>query len=344
MKKSDQETREPVREGTRTANAAPAPARALSNAEQWARARKEKDLEEKMTALAVIEQQFPEMQKLRPLLSENITEFRAQYPVVLIDCVARSLGIPRQGVDILGGKPYINTTGLNAKVQKDPRRVKTMKAVPILYPFKINPLNQATDPDFKQFFIGSSEDGTAVAAGIVEFEDGSRFVDQGTANAKYLNKEWNKMSTMIPYVMELACTRALNRAMRRATGVGLVSVEELNERGITLIQDKIQTETQGSGRKLELIKTITESFDRMKYNEARRIMYCSKWGGNADLAQCTEEALGKMALGLASEIAVNKPSIPKRNAKKRRAKKKTTAKKAAPKKGKTKKATVKKTA
>ena len=202
--------------------------------------KQKKDFEDKVIALKLIEKQYPAMAELHQILKENPQEFRRMYPVILIQEVSKQLGIPMSGVDILGGKPYINKTGLLAKVQKDPRRVIKIKATPVLYAIEIQLLNQPTDEDFKKYFIGCSKDGTAVYHAIVQFEDGSVYEDEGTANAKYLNRQWGKMSTMIPYVNELAATRAVNRTLRLATGIGLVSVEELNERGYNIVKEKAQ--------------------------------------------------------------------------------------------------------
>lgn len=251
-----------------------------------------KDLEEKQTALVVIEKQYPGMERIRELMSSDPDQARREYASVLIACVSEQLGIPQSGVDILGGKPYVNKTGLTAKVQKDPRQVKSIRSVPILYPMKIAVLNVPSGSELADNFIGYTEDGTAVHKGIVEFHDGSRFEDEGSANAKYLNKDWGKMSTMIPYVNELAITRAINRAMRLATGVGLVSIEELNDRGYSIIKDNMKMEV--SGKKSELIDEVNDLFVKLKVNEAKIIMYCNKIGGVSDPEFMSEEGLGAM--------------------------------------------------
>lgn len=264
-----------------------------------------RDLEEKRRALAVIEKQFPEMSELRAVLRDNPKEFRNRYPIALTNAVSKKLGVPMSGIDILGGKPYVNKTGLTYKVQKDPRRVKCIKAVPVLYPMKVNLLNTPDDPDFKKFFVGFSEDGTAVSHGIVEFEDGSRFEDEGSANAKYLNKQWGKMSTMVPYINELASTRATNRAMRLATGIGLVSVEELNERGYSLVKENMTNEV--SDNKIRLIASIEDLYRELRFNEAKRVMWNSKFGGVPDLGQIDEKNLEKLLFAIEPLRPKSKP-------------------------------------
>lgn len=255
-----------------------------------------RDFEEKSHALSMVEKQYPEMTKLRETLRDNPQEFRRLYPIMLIECVSNQLGVPMSGIDILGGKPYVNKTGLTCRVQKDKRRVEYMKTFPVLYPMDIKLLNTPADEDFKKYFIGCSQDGTAVSHAIVKFQDGSVYEDEGSANAKYLNKQWGKMSTMVPYIMELAATRAMNRAMRLATGIGLVSVEELNERGYTLIQDEMKNET--SGKKAELILEIQGLYKKLKFNDAKQLMHNNKFGGVADLEMISEDNLGKLLFTL----------------------------------------------
>ena len=103
-----------MNEPTKTENKIPAP----KQMDQWER----KDFDEKVIALKTLEVQYPEMKKLRELLKDNHTEFRRQYVTTLIATVAKTLDIPVNGIDILGGKPYINKTGLTAKIQKDPSK------------------------------------------------------------------------------------------------------------------------------------------------------------------------------------------------------------------------------
>jgi hypothetical protein len=277
------------------------------------------DYDDKVTSLMQIESQYPKMAEVREALKNGLpaNEFRRVYAIKLIEAVSESLDIPNSGVDILGGKPYINKTGLLNRVQKDKRQVIKMKTITTLYPMKINVQNQSQDEDVKNYFIGCSEDGTAVVTAIIAFNDGSEYIAQASANAKYLNKQYGKMATMIPYVMELAETRALNRAMRMATGVGLTSVEEINERGYTLITEKINKEV--SGKKVELITEIEKTFESLNFNEARKLMYTSKFGGVGDLSSMTESDLEKLLFSL--------QEIPKKTTMKLSAKKVTEKKK-----------------
>ena len=104
------------------------------------------------------------------------------------------------------------------------------------------------------------------------------------------------MKTIIPYLMELAETRAMNRAMRLATGVGLVSVEELNERGYDLIQESMRNET--SGEKAELILKVEELYKELNFNDAKVLQHNTKFGGVSELQMMSEENLKKLEFAL----------------------------------------------
>ena len=244
-----------------------------------------RDYEEKLTAFKNLMMQYPEIERLRDLDPQT---FRINYASIVAQAVSRELDIPISGIDILGGKPYINKTGLTAKIQKDPREVQAIKAIPVLFPMKLNLLNTPGDADFSKYFVGYSGDETAVYHGIVRFKDGSFFEDEGTANAKFLVKEYGKMKTMQAYIMELAATRATNRAMRLATGIGLVSSEELNTRGITSSKDNMAEFTD---EKTELILEAEKLFTAKGITEAARIDLCMVGWVTAKLEEFTEDHL-----------------------------------------------------
>ena len=170
----------------------------------------DKKKEEKVTQWELLKAEFPALKNVK-----GAGLFAAE----LTKAVAEKYSIPLSGITILGGNPYINKVGLLYKAHNDGRKVKKMFTEPVILPINIK---SGSD-------VMLSDDGTAMFRGVVEFENGEVYTDYGTANAKYLTKSYNKMSSMIPYVIELSSTRAMNRAIRLATGVGLVSYEELNE-------------------------------------------------------------------------------------------------------------------
>ena len=124
---------------------------------------------------------------------------------MIIYQAALNLEIPATGITILGGNPYINTAGLLYKtfeVAKDKGGIKKISSEP----------KQISDDVSKPAFFVSR----------VEFMDGSVFEEFGEASASNI-----KMSTIRPFLNSMASRRATNRAMRLATGIGLVSVEEI---------------------------------------------------------------------------------------------------------------------
>lgn len=228
--------------------------------------KKQEAFEEKFHLISSYVHEYPELKDVFELLKVGkYREFAQIYNVELIKAVAKRLEITPQGITILGGKPYVNKTGLTYKVQKDPRQVKYIKAYPVILPIKMLEMVKGEN---QVYFLGYSEDGTAMHHGVVEFKNGELFEDEGEANAKYLTKDYNKMSTMIPYTISLSATRATNRAMRLATGVGLVSMEELYER----IHVDLSPEA------VEQIKEIRKMFKELDFNEAKQVDFCSQLG------------------------------------------------------------------
>jgi hypothetical protein len=171
--------------------------------------------------------------------------------------------LPITGITILGGRFYVNVSGLDSKLQRDGRKVKRI--------------------DYELIQRATSENGyLAGYVGIVEFEDTeermllrneiiskaleagkspdeiSRIVSQaGLSPPIYRDEGWcspktasaiaydytynesagrklpDKKNPLIENVMMMAIRKATNRAKRQAIGCGLTSVEEVmgqNER------------------------------------------------------------------------------------------------------------------
>ena len=139
--------------------------------------------------------------------------------------MAVNLEVPASGITILGGNPYINTAGLLYKtfeVAKNYGGIKSITSVP----------KQVSDClETPAFFIGR-----------IEFKDGTVFEDFGEASVSNI-----KMSTIRPFLNSMAARRATNRAMRLATGIGLVSAEEIegeSKRNEETTEEKLLTEKE----------------------------------------------------------------------------------------------------
>jgi len=198
--------------------------------------------------------------------AEDITEAerkKAQL-VMAIYQMALNLEIPATGITILGGKPYINTAGLLYKtfeVAKKHGGVKKISARPLV--------------DNEGNALISQEAGKpAFFIGRVEFKDGSVYEDIGEASVSNI-----KMSTIRPFLNSMAARRATNRAMRLATGIGLVSAEEIgtevameDENGVAkrLITEKEMEQIADIVAEIEAVETraqleaVKKKFQKMK--------------------------------------------------------------------------------
>lgn len=117
----------------------------------------------------------------------------------LIMKVGQAFGIPPIGVNILGGKPYINKDGLLFKLQqykgaikKGQGRVKGIRKEFIAYAMKI-------------------ED-TAVVKATIEFDDDTFVEGIGEASPANVSKGMDKVAASLNMLAE---TRAVNRAIRQ---------------------------------------------------------------------------------------------------------------------------------
>lgn len=115
---------------------------------------------------------------------------------------AEHYDLPVMGVTNMGGKPYVNSAGLMAKAKQI-----GLKSIKI---------------DIEKAAV--KDDLSAIVKATVKLKDGSEYEDYG-----YGSKESIKMSTLHnpDFITMTTITRAKNRALRSATGFGMVSIEEL---------------------------------------------------------------------------------------------------------------------
>jgi hypothetical protein len=238
--------------------------------------------------------EYPELkEKLGEIKKGEVgDDFIYMFHSLLAKFAAEKFGIPIPGVDILENYPYINSSGLLYKLQMDPRRVKAVRTE-----LKQNPNSN-----------GFNESGVVIFKAIVEFQDGSSYDGTGTACAKHLVPQYKKMSTMQPYVIELAETRSVNRAIRRAIAWGHVSAEEINERGYEIVRDGVITGM--SGKKIGLIEKIEYRYKELGYNTAKQIELNNKFGSH-DLRMLSEDKL-KTILLLLEDIKPAKKAVKKK--------------------------------
>lgn len=128
--------------------------------------------------------------------------------------------IPAEKVADLHGKDFPETDGILAAVNEK-KWLKRVNVVTLSYPEKILSDNANLD-DYED--IEDMETYGAKAKAVIEREDGAVFTDNGTAHPHNLKRNF------YPYVCEMAATRALGRALRRAFGISTVA-EEMPEGG-----------------------------------------------------------------------------------------------------------------
>ena len=224
-------------------------------------------------------------------------------------------GMSVGGINIIDCMPRPNIVGLTEKAHKDPKGLKRIESYPVLYPFKINSMagNQ-------KYFIGATDDGTCVYKGVVEFNDGSIYTDEGSANESETmhSREKGKQISIKMWVLETASTRAKARALRSATGIGLVSAEELQRSGVMKREESpLDKESQ------KLIESIKEEFKAKGYNEAKKQAYCRKHAKVDSLEKINYTTLQVMAKSLTEKLKkAKKKAVKKKTVKKKTVKKK----------------------
>jgi len=199
----------------------------------------------------------------------------------LIKAIASEHNLPVYGLTILGGRPYVNVTGLDSKLQLDERKVKRVdyemiqRAVP--------------ENDYLAGYVGIVEfedtpERMKLRAEVItealkqnkSFEEIKRIVeasgltapiyrDEGwcspaTAPAICYNYIYDKQSQrkiadkehpLIENVNMMALRKATNRAKRHAVGCGLTSVEEMGQLSTELKKESVNAEFVETDKTLE---------------------------------------------------------------------------------------------
>lgn len=152
--------------------------------------------------------------------------------------IARIEGIPITGLSILGGKPYINVTGLDAKIKNMCKEkgwdFHEMTIQPIEHAVPENGNRAGYRATIKFFdkhgFLEALRTlkGKALSEDLLALLRESfmhSFSDEGWASPESLRMSTLRNSDVINM---MASRRASNRAKRAATGTGLTSLDEMN--------------------------------------------------------------------------------------------------------------------
>ncbi len=173
----------------------------------------------------------------------------------LIIDIAKEEGIPTSGITILGGKPYVNTTGLDVKLRSKCEDEKLVHVgteyVMIQQAAKENGLRAGgwgivklfDKPGFEKALLMASKGGPVTMEVINALKEMyfRVFKMRGFASPETL-----QMKTMqsIENIEAMAERRATNRAKREATGTGLTSVDEMDENGEAGLFTPLDTEAR----------------------------------------------------------------------------------------------------
>ena len=175
-------------------------------------------------------------------------------PADVIREIAKAEGLPITGITILGGRPYVNVSGLDAKMkekaQKEGLIISKIAAEPIGEEVPEGPGTEVERRMFGYRGIVEFFDKGGFLEALSRFENPSeeilktlrdmftyRFEDEGWASAltceaiayRYEGPPGNKRKAgvLIENVKMMAARKATNRAKRSAVGCGLTSVEEV---------------------------------------------------------------------------------------------------------------------
>lgn len=181
--------------------------------------------------------------------------------------IAREYRLPIMGITMMGGRPYVNVTGLDAKVKE-----KVEETGWDFVGVELEPIQRAeVDPEKRRagfrasvvFFdkVGFQEaletlKSPTMSKEILDFLDKNfhhRFTDEGWASIASI-----KMSTLhsVDCINMMASRRATNRAKRQAVGLGLTSVDEMGapDEGTTLNAEQakaVEAEFSATGEEAE---------------------------------------------------------------------------------------------
>jgi len=217
------------------------------------------------------------MADLRPVDDKLVKEIKEMLPVDLQTSInammikqAFMVSVDKKGNPLF----YVKRPGLLIFMEEKFRKRKAK------YSMKAVPPDPAEEERIRRMLRIADDEPFVVMKGIVEieYENGKKevFVDYGTASPKdcYHHK-----------LLEMASTRATNRAMRMATSLGFTSVEELpEENGSKTIVANAQTYEIVEGETTEPVK-------EKKITDKTRNYIFHLIGELADLAETNKEEI-----------------------------------------------------
>ncbi len=218
-------------------------------------------------------------------MSKEIQKYsKSEFPVEQIQEIAKQENIPATGITIMGGRPYINVTGLDVKLRnkcKDEKlELVEIRADKIQDPTKENGYLCGFHAEVLLFDKDSFQKALTKLKevdreSLKELKDTFtyRFTGEGWASPatceaigfkyEWVNGKKVKGAILEENIIMMAERRATNRAKREATGTGLTSVDELPLENVP-----VETKTANVSRSRASEKKIPESIRKELFSES----------------------------------------------------------------------------
>jgi len=198
-------------------------------------------------------------------MSKQIQKYnQPEFPVEQLQEIAKQENIPVTGITIMGGRPYINVTGLDVKLRNKCKEEKLQLAEistsTIQFPVKENGYLAGFHAEvllfdrenFNKALAKITQAGTEEILQLKKIYT-YRFTGEGWASPstceaigfkyEYIQGKKTKTDILVENIIMMAERRATNRAKREATGTGLTSVDELPLENIP-----VEEKTANTGR------------------------------------------------------------------------------------------------
>lgn len=229
--------------------------------------------------LTVLLKELPDnesLQECRPMATDQPRHFLQYYPIRARTARAEQVGIPVTGVSLIEGLPWINKGGYAHKLHTDIRKLKSTKTWVTVYPFLV----MTATGEGQEKVIGASQNGDCVAECRIDFQNGEFYEDGGFAN------DSNVGSKVRNRIIDMARTRAFCRTAAYATGLGLVSAEELDARipdVRKVAASRADVETENIRGEIEFLLGV------LKFRKAQTIALLSEHAGVGSVNELGKE-------------------------------------------------------
>ncbi len=200
-----------------------------------------------------------------------------------VEEIARNEGIHPSGITILGGKPYINVVGLDAKIRNRCEKENLVYAgaefIPQNTEKSFGGVGKVSLFDRAGFLEALSKIGSSATENII-----ARLTEAFTyiySDVGYASAESVKMSSLKneDFLRMMASRRATNRAKRAATGCGLTSIDEMmfeeaEAKAVAPVTEQIETKHPPE-QPVEYGKKTLEIVEKQALSALRRQLFAT---------------------------------------------------------------------